>query len=129
MINLTLGNFDALVTQDIPMDTVRRYIQAEINRILPEEVDNKLKGKADLDAFGKLVCSQIPAGMDDLRRYPTINDFPSVDDTENTIKGRLYLDESTGNIYRFDGDDYKLINSSVAEEETTSINDINNIFK
>lgn len=129
MINLTLGNFDALVTQDIPMDTVRRYIQAEINRILPEEVDNKLKGKADLDAFGKLVCSQIPAGMDDLRRYPTINDFPPVDDTENTIKGRLYLDESTGNIYRFDGDDYKLINSSVAEEETTSINDINNIFK
>lgn len=129
MINLTLGNFDALVTQDIPMDTVRRYIQAEINRILPEEVDNKLKGKADLDAFGKLVCSQIPAGMDDLRRYPTFNDFPPVDDTENTIKGRLYLDESTGNIYRFDGDDYKLINSSVAEEETTSINDINNIFK
>ena len=129
MINLTLGNFDALVTQDIPMDTVRRYIQAEINRILPEEVDNKLKGKADLDAFGKLVCSQIPAGMDDLRRYPTVNDFPPVDDTENTIKGRLYLDESTGNIYRFDGEDYKLINSSVAEEETTSINDINNIFK
>lgn len=129
MINLTLGNFDALVTQDIPMDTVRRYIQTEINRILPEEVDNKLKGKADLDAFGKLVCSQIPAGMDDLRRYPTVNDFPPVDDTENTIKGRLYLDESTGNIYRFDGEDYKLINSSVAEEETTSINDINNIFK
>lgn len=105
------------------------YTETEINNLLSNkadtthnhdslyyqksEIDNSLSLKADLVA-GKIPSSQLPAFVDDVLEFNTLNDFPATGET-----GKLYIAIDTGKTYRWSGSQYTVISDTITLGETS----------
>lgn len=75
-----------------------------------ENAENKGKagGYASLDDSGKVPASQLPSYVDDVLEFNSKSVFPNVGET-----GKIYVDLSTKNIYRWSGSAYTEIAPSL----------------
>ena len=64
-------------------------------------------GVAELDSSGKVPASQLPSYVDDVKSYPTKNDFPAVGEDD-----KIYIAKDENASYRWDGEDYVSISSA-----------------
>ena len=60
-----------------------------------------LEGFAALDESGKVSASQLPSYVDDVLEFPATTDFPATGETD-----KIYVDTSTGKVYRWSGSQY-----------------------
>ena len=76
----------------------------------PENIANKGKanGYASLGGDGKVPADQLPSYIDDVLEFASKTNFPSTGE-----KGKIYVDLSTENIYRWSGTTYTEISSSL----------------
>lgn len=76
----------------------------------PENAANKGKanGYASLGADGKVPADQLPSYVDDVLEFASKTNFPSTGE-----KGKIYVDLSTENIYRWSGSAYVEISPSL----------------
>lgn len=74
-------------------------------------------GVAGLDENGKISQEQLPTFSSAVLEYDSLQQFPEIGES-----GRLYIDKSTGITYRWDGEKYVPITSSLqlGEEEGTA---------
>lgn len=72
-------------------------------------------GVAELDANGKVPTSQLPAYVDDVLSYNSLNDFPA--DGED---GKIYIAKDTNLSYRWGSSEYVVISPSLALGSTSS---------
>ena len=70
-------------------------------------------GVATLDSTGKVPSTQLPSYVDDILEYDDESQFPEVGES-----GKLYLDKTTGKIYRWAGTSYAIIPDSLTLGET-----------
>lgn len=78
------------------------------------DIDGKLMDKADLIG-GKIPASQLPAGIDSILEFNTVQDFPSTG-ASNVI----YLALDTNKVYRWSGTQYTVVSETIALGETSS---------
>lgn len=76
----------------------------------PENIANKGKanGYASLGGDGKVPADQLPSYVDDVLEFASKTNFPSKGE-----KGKIYVDLSTENIYRWSGSAYTEISPSL----------------
>lgn len=74
-------------------------------------------GYASLDGGGKVPASQLPSYVDDVLEYPLFANFPNPGET-----GKIYVDKSTGKIYRWSGSIYVEISDGNSGPAVTSVN-------
>lgn len=76
----------------------------------PENIANKGKanGYASLGADGKVPADQLPSYVDDVLEFASKTNFPSKGE-----KGKIYVDLSSENIYRWSGSAYTEISPSL----------------
>lgn len=76
----------------------------------PENAANKGKanGYASLGADGKVPADQLPSYVDDVLEFASKSNFPSTGE-----KGKIYVDLSTENIFRWSGSAYTEISPSL----------------
>lgn len=76
----------------------------------PENIANKGKanGYASLGGDGKVPADQLPSYVDDVLEFTSKTNFPSKGE-----KGKIYVDLSTENIYRWSGSAYTEISPSL----------------
>lgn len=76
----------------------------------PENIANKGKanGYASLGADGKVPADQLPSYVDDVLEFASKTNFPSKGE-----KGKIYVDLSTENIFRWSGSAYTEISPSL----------------
>ena len=76
----------------------------------PENIANKGKanGYASLGADGKVPADQLPSYVDDVLEFASKTNFPSTGE-----KGKIYVDLSTENIFRWSGSAYVEISPSL----------------
>lgn len=76
----------------------------------PEDVSNKGKagGYASLGDDGKVPSSQLPSYVDDVMEFTSKTNFPNMGE-----KGKIYVDLSTENIFRWSGTTYTEISPSL----------------
>ncbi len=86
----------------------------DANKPISTATQAALASKADLVA-GKVPASQLPSYVDDVEEYATLAGFPATGET-----GKIYVDLSTGRIYRWSGSTYAEISASLALGETSS---------
>jgi hypothetical protein len=100
---------------------VHTHVEADItdlDKYTQQEVDTFLSGKADL-VNGLIPVSQIPFQFDDVLQgyYDVSTDAFYEEPTFVTVipaaQGKLYIDISTNDIYRYDGTNYVLVKESV----------------
>lgn len=72
-------------------------------------------GVAELDANGKVPTSQLPAYVDDVLSYNSLNDFPASGED-----GKIYIAKDTNLSYRWGGSEYVVISPSLALGSTSS---------
>ena len=72
-------------------------------------------GVAELDENGLVPSSQLPSYVDDVLEYDTKSDFPSEGES-----GKIYIDISTNQTYRWSGSTYAVISETLALGETSS---------
>lgn len=72
-------------------------------------------GVAELDENGLVPSSQLPSYVDDVLEYDTKSDFPSEGES-----GKIYIDISTNQTYRWSGSAYAVISETLALGETSS---------
>lgn len=72
-----------------------------------------INGVATLDAAGKVLSSQLPSYVDDVKEFENKAAFPETGEAD-----KIYVDIATGDIYRWSGTQYIRINSSVASADT-----------
>ena len=70
---------------------------------------------AELDENGHVLSSQLPSYVDDVLEYDSFNEFPQEGET-----GKIYIDLTTNESYRWSGSIYVMIASSLALGETSS---------
>ncbi len=87
---------------------------SDANKPISTATQAALASKADLVA-GKVPASQLPSYVDDVEEYATLAGFPATGET-----GKIYVDLSTGRIYRWSGSTYAEISASLALGETSS---------
>jgi hypothetical protein len=63
---------------------------------------------ASLDSSGKIPASELPSYVDDVLEYATQAGFPATGET-----GKIYVDLSTGNIFRWGGSAYIQISNNI----------------
>jgi hypothetical protein len=68
-------------------------------------------GIASLDSNGKVPTSQLPSYVDDVIEFATFDEFPLPGE-----KGIIYMDASTGNIYRWTGSSYLQISGLIGAQ-------------
>ena len=78
----------------------------------------RANGYASLNAQGIIPASQLPSFVDDVLEYNNISGFPATGE-----KGKIYIDKTTGKIYRWGDTLYVEINSkyginSIVEDDT-----------
>lgn len=76
----------------------------------PENIANKGKanGYASLGGDGKVPADQLPSYVDDVLEFASKSNFPNTGE-----KGKIYVDLSTENIYRWSGSAYTEISPSL----------------
>lgn len=72
-------------------------------------------GVAELDANGKVPTSQLPAYVDDVLSYNSLNDFPATGED-----GKIYIAKDTNLSYRWGSSEYVVISPSLALGSTSS---------
>lgn len=72
-------------------------------------------GVAELDASGKVPSAQLPSYVDDVIEAENKKAFPSAGES-----GKIYMDKSTGILWRWSGSTYAEISSSLALGTTSS---------
>lgn len=72
-------------------------------------------GVATLDGLGKVPSSQLPAYVDDVVEYETVDDFPKYGES-----GKIYVETTTNLTYRWTGTQYIEISKSIGLGETDS---------
>ena len=78
-----------------------------------EELDDHDKYPR-LDEYGKIPSDYLPGYVDDVLEFDTFDDFPKEGDT-----GKIYVDKSKNNTYRWSGTQYiKVGGANIAEFET-----------
>ena len=97
----------------------RYYTESEIDTRLGDKLDKSLRGIsggiAELDDTGKVPSSQLPSYVDDVIEYNSISEFPTIGEG-----GKIYIEKSTNQTYRWSGSDYVSISQSIALGETSS---------
>lgn len=97
-------------------DAIRRQdLNASLQSYIPASQKGSSGGVAELDSDGKVPSSQLPSYVDDVVEYPNRTSFP-----ETGEDGKIYVDESTNQTYRWSGSDYVIIGTSLALGETSS---------
>ncbi|KZX17482.1 H-type lectin domain-containing protein [Methanobrevibacter filiformis] len=84
-----------------------------IATLIPYSEKGTPNGIAELDESGKLISSQLPSSVDNIKEFPTLNDFPAIGE-EQTI----YVALDTNKTYRWSGSEYVVIGSDLALGET-----------
>lgn len=72
-------------------------------------------GVATLDGLGKVPSSQLPAYVDDVVEYETVDSFPKYGES-----GKIYVETTTNLTYRWTGTQYIEISKSIGLGETES---------
>lgn len=97
-------------------DAIRRQdLNTSLQSYIPASQKGSSGGVAELDSDGKVPSSQLPSYVDDVVEYPNRTSFP-----ETGEDGKIYVDESTNQTYRWSGSDYVIIGTSLALGETSS---------
>ena len=111
----TLGEFTANqstgTTIDIPVPT--EQVQSdwnETNASSKSFILNK-PNVATLDASGKVPTSQLPSYVDDVVEYVNSDAFPTTGES-----GKIYMDASSGDIYRWTGSQYLQISGIIGAQ-------------
>ncbi len=115
------GNNEERTAIRIPAALVRAYLTSRLAELIASGdatqaavLASELAKKADL-VGGKVPASQLPSFVDEIMPYPTLEDFPAAGDDHI-----IYKDKSTNKTYRWDGEDYTEVSSSLALGETDS---------
>jgi len=69
-------------------------------------------GYAELDGSGKVPSAQLPSYVDDVEEYAGSGSFPGTGEA-----GKIYVDTSQGDIYRWSGSNYVQINDAVTSSD------------
>lgn len=97
-------------------DAIRRQdLNTSLQSYIPTSQKGSPGGVPELDSDGKVPSSQLPSYVDDVVEYPNRTSFP-----ETGEDGKIYVDESTNQTYRWSGSDYVIIGTSLALGETSS---------
>lgn len=72
-------------------------------------------GYASLDSNAKVPASQLPSYVDDVAEYANEASFPTTGET-----GKLYIDQSDGDIFRWSGSAYVQINNAVSTSDSAT---------
>lgn len=115
---------DASFTPTNAVDvTTKAYVDSEITGAINTSAaglqatseKGQANGYASLDSNAKVPASQLPSYVDDVAEYANVSSFPSTGET-----GKLYVDQSTGDIYRWSGSSYVQINDSVSTSDSAT---------
>lgn len=119
-------SLDASYTPSNAVDvTTKGYVDSEIASAVAsgtsgaEQTSNKgqANGYASLDSNAKVPANQLPSYVDDVEEYTNQSSFPGTGET-----GKLYVDQSNGDIYRWSGSQYIQINDAVtSSDQATSL--------
>ena len=96
-------------TNDVD-DTLGKWRELETGTtgdFIPTSEKGANGGVAELDSSGKVPASQLPSYVDDVKSYPTKNDFPAVGEDD-----KIYIAKDENASYRWDGEDYVSISSA-----------------
>lgn len=72
-------------------------------------------GVATLGEDGKVLSTQLPSYVDDVKEYDSLTNFPT-----NGEKDKIYVAIDTGNIYRWSGSMYVQINNNVGTSDAAT---------
>ena len=89
-------------------------LDAEDVGAIPASVKGTPNGVAELDQDGKVPSSQLPAYVDDVVEYDSLDDFPGTGSS-----GMIYVAKDTNLTYRWSGSGYVEISPSLALGETS----------
>lgn len=103
--------------------TTKSYVDTEIASAVSTSAaglqatseKGQANGYASLDSNAKVPASQLPSYVDDVAEYANVSSFPTTGET-----GKLYVDQSTGDIYRWSGSSYVQINDSVSTSDSAT---------
>ena len=117
--NATEGNFAALDAHGNLVDSGHNnadYLtSADIANKLDRSEKGSANGVAELDQNGKVLSSQLPSYVDDVVEYQNRAAFPYYGEA-----GKIYVAIDTNLTYRWTGNTYVQISSSLALGETSS---------
>lgn len=91
--NTELGNQSNALTTNI-----QQFVS---NNYLPNSTLGSPNGVATLGSDGKVPSAQLPSYVDDVVEYPSAESFPEFGES-----GKIYVDTTTGGIYRWSGSGY-----------------------
>lgn len=115
---------DASFTPTNAVDvTTKAYVDSEITGAINTSAaglqatseKGQANGYASLDSNSKVPASQLPSYVDDVAEYANEASFPSTGET-----GKLYIDQSDGDIFRWSGSAYVQINNAVSTSDSAT---------
>ena len=103
--------------------TTKGYVDTEITNAINTSAaglqatseKGQANGYASLDSNAKVPASQLPSYVDDVAEYANEASFPSTGET-----GKLYIDQSDGDIFRWSGSAYVQINNAVSTSDSAT---------
>lgn len=117
-------SLDGSYTPVNPADvTTKDYVDSEITSAITTSASGlqatsekgQANGYASLDSNAKVPASQLPSYVDDVAEYANEASFPSTGET-----GKLYIDQSDGDIFRWSGSAYVQINNAVSTSDAAT---------
>lgn len=99
--------FDSTNDTDVTLGKWRELQTGATGDFIPTSEKGANGGVAELDSSGKVPASQLPSYVDDVKSYPTKNDFPAVGEDD-----KIYIAKDENASYRWDGEDYVSISSA-----------------
>lgn len=115
---------DASFTPTNAVDvTTKAYVDSEITGAINTSAaglqatseKGQANGYASLDSNAKVPAAQLPSYVDDVAEYANEASFPSTGET-----GKLYIDQSDGDIFRWSGSAYVQINNAVSTSDSAT---------
>lgn len=115
---------DASFTPTNAVDvTTKAYVDSEITGAINTSAaglqatseKGQANGYASLDSNAKVPASQLPSYVDDVAEYANEASFPTTGET-----GKLYIDQSDGDIFRWSGSAYVQINNAVSTSDSAT---------
>lgn len=94
----------------IPQTDLAEELSEYIDHKIDESAIGSANGVAQLDQTGKIPSSQLPGFVDDVLEFEDYEDFPQPGES-----GKLYVDTSTNEVYRWSGTTYISVSEAGAD--------------
>jgi len=113
--SFTPTNATDVTTKDYVDTEIASAVSTSASGLQATSEKGQANGYASLDSNAKVPASQLPSYVDDVAEYANVSSFPTTGET-----GKLYVDQSTGDIYRWSGSSYVQINDSVSTSDSAT---------